>query len=71
MSTTAVCAAVAMPRVDAAGKRRAPSPVRVQASAPVTLAGTPGAVSWLDRLAAWADARPGHHRLGRWTLLAR
>lgn len=24
-------------------------------------------VSWMERLAAWADRRPQHHRLGSWT----
>jgi hypothetical protein len=22
---------------------------------------------WIERLAAWADRQPSHHRLGRWT----
>lgn len=26
---------------------------------------------WLDRLAAWAEAAPPHHRLGRWTVYLR
>ena len=24
-------------------------------------------MSWMERLAAWADRRPQHHRLGSWT----
>ena len=24
-------------------------------------------VSWMERLAAWADRQPQHHRLGSWT----
>ena len=24
-------------------------------------------MSWMERLAAWADRQPQHHRLGSWT----
>lgn len=24
-------------------------------------------MSWMERLAAWADRQPQHHRLGNWT----
>ncbi len=42
--------------------RRAPEP----AQAPVQAATHPG---WVERLAAWADRQPMHHRMGSWTRL--
>lgn len=44
------------------GPRRSRAAASFDAGAWLDVAG------WLDRLAAWADARPQHHRLGRWTL---
>lgn len=35
-------------------------------ASPAAAAPAPG---WMDRLAAWAEQRPSHYRLGRWTAL--
>jgi hypothetical protein len=44
----------------AAARAATPQPAQAAAGA-----------GWLDRLAAWADAAPPHHRLGCWTLYLR
>lgn len=33
------------------------------------LRNSPERISFLDRVAAWADRQPRHHRLGSWTAL--
>jgi hypothetical protein len=32
-------------------------------------AGTVVDAGWMERLAAWAERQPNHHRLGSWTLM--
>lgn len=52
----------------AAARGVAPSTCRPRPAPPA--AGTDdreATAGWLDRLAAWAEAAPQHHRLGRWT----
>lgn len=60
----------------ATAARRGAAPVRAAPASdrygPATASAAPAvAVGWLDRLAAWADAGPQHHRLGRWTRYTR
>ncbi|MBX3636062.1 MAG: hypothetical protein KF683_11875 [Rubrivivax sp.] len=60
----------------ATAARRGAAPVRATATAArsrqaTATAAPAAAVGWLDRLAAWADAGPQHHRLGHWTRYTR
>jgi hypothetical protein len=45
-------------------------PRRVAAAACAVPAAAP-ALPWVDRLVAWAEARPVHHHLGSWMLIGR
>ncbi len=50
------------------GLRLAPIQSAQRRSSPVRVCADRGAVrdGWLDRLAAWADRQPAHHRMGCW-----
>ena len=46
-----------------------PLPQRRPTVAPVRFAGSPTKPTWLERLAAWAERQPMHHRMGSYTEL--
>jgi hypothetical protein len=46
-----------------------PLPQRGATSFPIRPAGLSTAAIWLERLAAWAERQPMHHRMGSYTAL--